>query len=54
MNTDSDLLPTVPDSPAVVRKQKKQKLRPARKQVKPGEIERKEEIQTGKEYSKQC
>lgn len=32
-------------------KQKKQKLKPARKQVKPGEVERKETPQTGKEYS---
>jgi hypothetical protein len=28
------------------------KLKPARKQVKPGEVEKKETPQTGKEYSK--
>ncbi len=27
------------------------KLKPARKQVKPGEVEKKEEMQPGKEYS---
>jgi hypothetical protein len=35
---------------AVVKKEKK-KLKPARKQVKPGEVEKKEAVQTGKEYS---
>ena len=34
---------------AVPKKQKK--LKPARKQVKPGEVEKKEAPQTGKEYS---
>jgi hypothetical protein len=34
---------------AVVKKEKK--LKPARKQVKPGEVEKKEAVQTGKEYS---
>lgn len=34
---------------APVKKQKK--LKPARKQVKPGEVEKKEAPQTGKEYS---
>ena len=34
---------------AVTKKQKK--LKPARKQVKPGEVEKKEAPQTGKEYS---
>lgn len=34
---------------AVVKKQKK--LKPARKQVKPGDVEKKEAPQTGKEYS---
>lgn len=29
----------------------KRKLRPARKQVKPGEIVHEEQVQTGKEYS---
>ena len=27
------------------------KLKPARKQVKPGDVEKKEQVQTGKEYS---
>lgn len=27
------------------------KLKPARKQVKPGDVEKKEDVQTGKEYS---
>ena len=30
---------------------KQKKLKPARKQVKPGEVEKKEAPQTGKEYS---
>lgn len=30
------------------------KLKPARKQVKPGDVEKKETVQTGKEYSKFC
>lgn len=34
-----------------VAKPKQKKLKPARKQVKPGDVERKETPQTGKEYS---
>lgn len=30
---------------------KLKKLKPARKQVKPGDVEKKETVQTGKEYS---
>jgi hypothetical protein len=30
---------------------KPKKLKPARKQVKPGDVEKKEAVQTGKEYS---
>ena len=37
---------------AAVAPPKQKKLRPARKQVKPGEVEHKEPVQTGKEYSK--
>jgi hypothetical protein len=33
---------------------KLKKLKPARKQVKPGDVEKKETPQTGKEYSKSC
>lgn len=29
----------------------KKKLRPARKQVLPGQVDKKQEVQTGKEYS---
>jgi hypothetical protein len=32
-------------------KKKKKQLKPARKQVKPGEVEHKAPVQTGKEYS---
>ena len=39
----------VPQRPQVVKKQKK--LKPARKQVAPGQVEKKEAPQTGKEYS---
>lgn len=35
----------------VAKKPKTKKLRPARKQVKPGDVEKKETVQTGKEYS---
>ena len=35
----------------VVATKKPKKLKPARKQVKPGEVEKKEAPQTGKEYS---
>ena len=35
----------------VAPKKKEKKLKPARKQVKPGEVEKKEAPQTGKEYS---
>jgi hypothetical protein len=38
----------VPKTPA---KKSAKKLKPARKQVKPGEVEKKETPQTGKEYS---
>ncbi len=34
-----------------VSKKKEKKLKPARKQVKPGDVEKKEAPQTGKEYS---
>ncbi|KAJ3779321.1 hypothetical protein FB446DRAFT_782511 [Lentinula raphanica] len=37
--------------PLQAKKTKSKKLRPARKQVKPGEVERKETPQTGKEYN---
>jgi len=41
------------DTVAIVEKPKPvKKLKPARKQVKAGEVERKETPQTGKEYSK--
>ena len=33
---------------------KLKKLKPARKQVKPGDVEKKETPQTGKEYSEFC
>jgi hypothetical protein len=33
---------------------KLKKLKPARKQVKPGDVEKKETPQTGKEYSESC
>ena len=39
----------VPQQQQVVKKQKK--LKPARKQVTPGQVEKKEAPQTGKEYS---
>jgi len=39
----------VPQRQQVVKKQKK--LKPARKQVAPGQVEKKEAPQTGKEYS---
>ena len=39
----------VPQQQQVVKKQKK--LKPARKQVAPGQVEKKEAPQTGKEYS---
>ena len=35
----------------VIQPKKQKKLKPARKQVKPGEVEKKEAPQTGKEYS---
>lgn len=35
----------------VVPQKKQKKLKPARKQVKPGDVEKKEAAQTGKEYS---
>jgi hypothetical protein len=37
--------------PAETPKKAKKPLKPARKQVKPGEVEKKETPQTGKEYS---
>ena len=38
--------PVIPQAPRPLKKP-----RPARKQVKPGDIDRKETVQTGKEYS---
>lgn len=46
MSTDE---PTQAVTPAQSRPTKK--LKPARKQVKPGDVEKKETVQTGKEYS---
>jgi len=42
---------TIPPSAPVEAKKKQKKLKPARKQVKPGDVEKKETPQTGKEYS---
>ncbi len=39
------------ETQVVVASKKVKKLKPARKQVKPGEVEKKEAPQTGKEYS---
>ena len=39
----------IPQQEQVIKKQKK--LKPARKQVAPGQVEKKEAPQTGKEYS---
>ncbi|OSX57684.1 hypothetical protein POSPLADRAFT_1155643 [Postia placenta MAD-698-R-SB12] len=46
MSSDADALETPVDIP-----KKQKKLRPARKQVKPGDVEKKEAPQTGKEYN---
>jgi hypothetical protein len=46
----SELGPETPAVPTTPKPAKK--LKPARKQVKPGEVEKKETPQTGKEYSK--
>jgi hypothetical protein len=46
--TETAIVPQQPQT--VVKKQKK--LKPARKQVAPGQVEKKEAPQTGKEYSK--
>jgi len=48
--TETAVVPA-PAPPAPVKKVKKYMNRPARKQVKPGEVEKKETPQTGKEYS---
>lgn len=42
--------PMAPAKPLTTLKPPK-KLKPARKQVKPGQVEKKEDVQTGKEYS---
>lgn len=47
MSTDEQSQAIVPAKPKPTKK-----LKPARKQVKPGDVEKKETIQTGKEYSK--
>ena len=53
----STLLATMtsePETPAVPHQKPAKKLKPARKQVKPGDVEKKETPQTGKEYSASC
>lgn len=46
VHPDADL-----PAPVVAKTPKVKKLKPARKQVKPGEVEKSEAPQTGKEYS---
>lgn len=44
--TETTLPPPIPQAPRPPKK-----LKPARKQVKPGDVEKTEAVQTGKEYS---
>jgi len=46
MSTDEQTQAVAPAKPKPAKK-----LKPARKQVKPGDVEKKETVQTGKEYS---
>jgi len=47
MSTETQV--EIPDANAIVKKQKK--LKPARKQVEPGDVDKETAPQTGKEYS---
>lgn len=52
MSTNETQAETEPQGQVIAAKGPKlKKLKPARKQVKPGDVEKKEEVQTGKEYS---
>jgi hypothetical protein len=47
--SETEIATTTAATTSVVKKEKK--LKPARKQVKAGQVEKKEAVQTGKEYS---
>ena len=49
--TTTDTQSTIVQPKAIAGPPKIKKLKPARKQVKPGDVEKKEAPQTGKEYS---
>lgn len=49
MSTDEPTQAVTPVKPKPTKK-----LKPARKQVKAGDVEKKEAVQTGKEYSQSC
>ena len=49
--TTTDVQVALPQPKVIAGPPKIKKLKPARKQVKPGEVEKKEAPQTGKEYS---
>jgi hypothetical protein len=51
MSAHSTMEEVVVESTTIVEANPAKKLKPARKQVKPGQIEKKESPQTGKEYS---
>jgi hypothetical protein len=52
MSSNTELATISTETAVPVKKAKK--LKPARKQVKPGQVEKKEAPQTGKEYSASC
>lgn len=55
MSSNTEVVSIHPEAdlpaPVVAKTPKAKKLKPARKQVKPGEVEKSEAPQTGKEYS---